>query len=173
MHKAELELTTNTAYFADKILKKSDLSIRGLKDCPLDLELKIDLEKFSPLYLFPDDDAVELSEEYLSKLDLPPLIIAPDGSWKQVKKFKKRESFLSNIQSVKLPNTSPSNYRLRTNPFPEAVCTFEAIARAIGICDGQALQKEMESIFEVITDRMFYSRKGLVKIEDIEKFKKS
>ena len=170
MHKSELELTTNTAYFADKVLKNFILSVRGVRDNPICFESLVDLQKYTPLYLFPDDDAIELNEENLSNLALPPLIIVPDGSWKQARKVKNRESFLKGIQSVKLPKGSPSTYRLRTNPFPGAVCTYEAIARAVGICDQKSLQLEMESIFNVITDRMFYSRQGLAKLEDLDKF---
>lgn len=172
MHKSELDLTTNTAYFANKVLAKSSIAVRGHKHEGIDFNSIIDLEKYTPLYLFPDEDAIELNEENLSNLTLPPFIIVPDGSWKQAKKVKKREEFLKGVQSVKLPKGLPSNYRLRTNPFPEAVCTYEAVARAIGICDDPAIQKSMEEIFKVITDRMFYSRQGLAKMEDLEKFTK-
>lgn len=171
MHKAELELTTNTAYFASKVLSKCELAIRGVKDSPIDFDSLVDETKYTPLFLFPDEDAKELSPEFLDTLELPPLIIVPDGSWKQAKKCKKREPFLKDVQSVKLKAGELSKYRLRTNPFPEAVCTYEAVARAVGTIEGEGIQSSLEETFEVITDRMFYSRSGLAKLDDLSKFK--
>lgn len=170
MHRAELELTSNTAYFANKILEDSVLRVRGVKDEPIDLESHVNLETHTPVYLFPDESAVELNEEYLKTLSKPPVLIVPDGTWKQAKKFKKRESFLKPIQSVALPKGESSSYRLRTSPSDEAVCTYEAIARALGICDGSKIQNKLEELFEIITDRMYYSRMGLCDLEDLPKF---
>jgi DTW domain-containing protein YfiP len=171
MHKAETHLTTNTAYFASKVLSNCEIAVRGVQDSPIEFDKLVDKKQFTPLYLFPDEDAKELSPEFLDSLELPPYIIVPDGSWKQAKKFKKREPFLKELQSVKLPPGELSNYRLRTNPFPEAVCTYEAVARALGVCDSMEIQKSLEDTFEVITDRMFYSRQGLSNLDHLSKFK--
>ncbi|OUR94108.1 hypothetical protein A9Q84_17510 [Halobacteriovorax marinus] len=170
MHRAELELTTNTAYFADKLLKNSVIRVRGFKDEPLDLVNHVDTENYTPLYLFPDEEAKTLDPSFLDTLEKPPLLIVPDGSWRQAKKMKKRESFLGGLQSVVLPTGEESSYRLRTAPAPGAVCTFEAIARALGVCEGSELQKSLESVFKLITDRMYYSRAGLSDLADLPKF---
>ncbi|WP_372655335.1 tRNA-uridine aminocarboxypropyltransferase [Halobacteriovorax sp.] len=172
MHKSELGLTTNTAFFCEKVLKDSSIHLRGVKGTLLDVESTIDLEKYTPLYLFPDDSAVELNSELLSSLNKPPLLVVPDGSWSQAKKFKKRESSLANIKSVKLPPGIKSNYRLRTSPAEGAVCTYEAIAIALGICEGNELKDSLLDIFKVITDRMYYSRSGIVSLEQLDEILK-
>ncbi|WP_127716157.1 tRNA-uridine aminocarboxypropyltransferase [Halobacteriovorax sp. HLS] len=172
MHKAELELTTNTAYFSEKVIRKCDLAIRGVKGSPIEYDRIIDSNKYTPLYLFPDEDSVELNEQFVNSLDLPPYLIVPDGSWRQAKKCKRREPFLKEVQSVKLLKGEKSQYRLRTNPFEDAVCTYEAIARAIGVCDGEEIQKSLEKTFKVFTDRMYYSRFGLADLSDLDKFEK-
>ncbi len=172
MHKAELGLTTNTAFFCEKVLKDSSIHLRGVKDTPLDVEEAIDLEQYTPLYLFPDDSAVELNTEFLQTLEKPPLLVVPDGSWSQAKKFKKRESALSNIRSVKLPAGIKSNYRLRKSPAEGAVCTYEAIAIAMGICEGEEIRNSLLDVFKVITDRMYYSRSGIVSLEQLDEILK-
>jgi len=173
MHRAELELTSNTAYFANKALENSVIRVRGLKDEPTDLENHVDTESYTPLYLFPSDDAVELNSDFLQTLEKPPLLIVPDGTWKQAKKMKKREKFLAPLQSVVLPKGEESSYRLRTAPAPGAVCTFEAIARALGVCEGVEIQGRLEKLFKHITDRMYYSRMGLSDLADLPKFLES
>ena len=168
MHRAEMTLTTNTAFFADKMLKDCEIHIRGLKDIPLDLAEAIDDTRYTPLYLFPDEGSVELSRELIESLEKPPLLVVPDGSWQQAKKFKKREDLLKEMQSVRLPAGVSSNYRLRTAPSPGAVCTYEAIAIALGICDGRTLKENLLNIFKVITDRMYYSRQGITSVEQLD-----
>lgn len=169
MHKAELGLTTNTAYFSEKSLRDCEIHVRGIKDRPLEIEASFDQDKYTPLYLFPDEDAVELTEEFLSSLERPPILIVPDGSWQQAKKFKKRESALKGYQSVKLPSGISSNYRLRTAPAEGAVCTYEAIAIALGICEKSSnLEDDLLALFKLITDRMYYSRRGIVCLEQLK-----
>ena len=172
MHRAEMTLTTNTAFFTDKMLKDCEIHIRGLKDNPLDLTSAIDESKFTPIYLFPDEDSVELTEEFISSLERPPLLVVPDGSWQQAKKFKKRENTLQSMQSVRLPSNISSNYRLRTSPSPGAVCTYESIAIALGICEGENLKEDLLSTFKVITDRMYYSRRGITSVEQLDEILK-
>ncbi|PIK15708.1 tRNA-uridine aminocarboxypropyltransferase [Halobacteriovorax sp. JY17] len=168
MHKAEMTLTTNTAYFAEKMLSDCEILVRGLIDRPLDIETHIEDSNYTPLYLFPDEDSVELTSDFINSLDRPPLLVVPDGSWQQAKKFKRRESALSKMQSVKLPTNITSNYRLRTSPAPGAVCTYEAIAIALGICEGRELERDLLEVFQVITDRMYHSRKGIVTLAQLE-----
>jgi len=172
MHKAERTLTTNTAYFCEKMLADCQIHIRGLQEKPLDIEGSFNQEDYTPLYLFPDEDSKDLTMEFLNELEKPPLLIVPDGSWAQAKKFKRRESSLKNLISVKLPTINESIYRLRTSPAPGAVCTYEAIAMALGICDGRAIENNMLEVFKVITDRMYYSRKGIVNLDQLSEILK-
>jgi DTW domain-containing protein YfiP len=49
-------------------------------------------------------------------------------------------------------------YRLRHHPDPRFVATFEAVARALGILEGPAVQADLERVFQVVVERMLWSR---------------
>ncbi len=161
IHVRELKLTTNTAQLAHKVLPNSELLVRGRVGDPIDLNNLIDPDHI-PLYLFPDEDAVELDQEFIHSLDRPVQLIVPDGSWRQAKKFKKREKVLQGIQSVRLTSTRPSDYILRKEPNEHSLCTYEAIARALGELEGPQVLEELETIFHTMIEKVMESRKGYV-----------
>lgn len=161
MHTRERRLTTNTARLALAILPHSKLVWRGLVHDPVDAQDCIK-EGFQSLFLFPYEHAEPLSVDILDSISLPINLIVPDGSWRQAAKFGKRitglQSPRNNVRWVKLPPGPPSQYFLRKEPTPESVCTFEAIARAIGILESAGIQKEMEKIFQLKVQRTLQTR---------------
>jgi len=59
---------------------------------------------------------------------------------------------------VSLPGGPPSAYQLRASPRVDGVCTFEAIARALGIIEGGTVQRQMEEFFHIFVERVLYIR---------------
>ncbi|MDD0852889.1 DTW domain-containing protein [Halobacteriovorax sp. GB3] len=165
MHVNERSLTSNTAYLADLLMDKCQTHLRGIQDDPI-LESDLLDPAYQPLYLFPDEDAKELSIELIESFDRPLSLIVPDGSWRQAKKFKSRMPFLKDVPSVTIPFSGESQYRLRKSPFKEAVCTYEAIARALGIIEGQNLRERLEVPFMSMVKNHFYARYGRVAYEE-------
>lgn len=163
VHVRELSLASNTAHLVNRVLSNSEILIRGEMNRPLQLDQLIDSDR-RPLFLFPDDEAEVLDSDFVQKYPGPYQLIVPDGSWRQAKKFKKREPKLASIPSVKLISDRPSEYILRKEPNDFSMCTFEAVARALGILECQSLQGQMESIFKVMVDTIMKSRKGYVEI---------
>lgn len=148
MHYREQHLSTNTAKLAQLCLEGCEIRIRGQQGYPLDAAgLDPASAPGDVLFLFPSEDAELLTEEYISKLKRPITLVVPDGTWRQAAKTHKREPALNGIQCVKLPLETPSEYRLRKAPRPEALCTFEAIARALGIIEGPELRGRLEGLF--------------------------
>ena len=88
----------------------------------------------------------------------PVTLIVPDGNWAQAKKAFKREKALHAFPRVKLPLGPPSKYWLRAAPRPEAVSTYEAIARAMGFLEGPEVQARMEAFFDVMVERTLHAR---------------
>ena len=81
MHHREKHLTSNTAKLATLTLKNAAIYMRGLPEDPFSLD-KLNLEAGTlPLYLFPDEDALELNDEFLAKHPGPYHLIVPDGTW--------------------------------------------------------------------------------------------
>ncbi len=144
MHRRERFLTSNTAVVANRALKNCEIHLRGMKDQSASSELKIDTSHV-PLVLFPSKDALEIGSVELEKYlnGRTPHLIVPDGSWGQAKRVAKREPALKSVQAVKLANTSPSRYRLRRQVAEGRLCTFEAIARALGELEGHHVEKDL------------------------------
>lgn len=158
MHHRERFLTSNTANLAALVLKNCKIVLRGLPGKLFDAnELGLNDEEI-PLYLFPHEDAVELSEDFISTLKKPVHLIVPDGTWSQAVKVYRREPALSHIQCVKLPPGDPGNYRLRKSERENGVCTYEAIMRALCLIESAELETEMSRIFDLMVERTIKGR---------------
>jgi DTW domain-containing protein YfiP len=72
------------------------------------------------------------------------LVIVPDGHWGQARKIVTREPSLAGLPRIKLPPEAPSRYRLRRNPVPGRVCTYEAVCLTLGLLEGPQVQEAMK-----------------------------
>lgn len=168
MHANEIKTTTNTARLACRALQGSDLRIRGVPGQPMSEEGLVVHERQS-LLLFPSGKSKELTPGLLEELkakhgDRPITLIVPDGNWRQASKVARREPVVAEIPHVRLPLGKPSRYQLRQAPNEAALCTFEAIARAMGILEGHDVQDQMERLFDMMVERTLWS-KGLLPTE--------
>lgn len=157
MHTCEEVLTTNTARLAAKALTNSEVRINGRRDERMSREGLVQPGRTS-LLLYPSSMSVELTSDFASRLSEPVNLIVPDASWRQTKKFVRREPGLVGIRHVKLPPGAPSEYRLRAQTSDQNLCTLEAIARAIGILECRAAQAELETLLRVLVERTLWSR---------------
>jgi len=169
MHVRELSLTTNTARLACMALKNSEMRYRGERGKVLDCSDLKESETHLPLLLFPSDDAQVLSAEWLSTWMKPGQkvsLIVPDGNWRQCGKVANRVPGLESITRVKLPPGALSEYRLRQEPRPECLCTYEAIERALGIFEGKGIEEKLHHFFRLKQDRTLWSR-GVLKTDQV------
>lgn len=159
MHHRETYLTSNTANLAKLVLPQCQILLRGLPNNPFSIDsLKLTPEE-TPLYLFPHDDAVFLTKEFIESSPNKNFhLIVPDGTWSQAVKFYRRED-LSNIQCVKLPPGAPGKYRLRKSSDENRLSTYEAILRALAILENnEKVGSEMEEIFDTMVERIIRGR---------------
>ncbi len=157
MHTCEEVLTTNTARLAAKALKNSEVRIHGRRDERMSSGGLIQPGRPS-LLLYPNSGAVELTTDFVSRLSGPVNLIVPDASWRQTKKFVRREPGLVGIPHVRLPPGPLSEYHLRAQRSDQNLCTLEAIARAIGILECRAAQADLETLLRVLVERTLWSR---------------
>lgn len=160
VHYREERKPTNTGTLAARCLQRSSLSIVGDRERPLQLAPMTDREQ--PLLLFPADDAVPITQFAAS--ERPAVLIVPDGNWRQASKFRKRIPGLAGIPCVMLPDTGPTAYRLRAASHEGGLATFEAIARALCILEGDAgpaIEAEMIAVFRVMVERTLWLRGAL------------
>jgi DTW domain-containing protein YfiP len=89
VHVSELKLTSNTAQFVEKNLPdRAEIFIRGRMNDTFDAD-PILARPGRALFLFPDENSVELNAEFVSQNPGPYHLIVPDGSWTQAKRVKK------------------------------------------------------------------------------------
>ncbi len=157
MHTCEEVLTTNTARLTAKALTNSEIRIRGRRDERMSFDGLTQPGQIS-LLLYPSPISVELSPEFASRLSGPVNLIVPDASWRQTKKFVRREPGLVGIPHVRLPPGPLSEYRLRAQQYDQNLCTLEAIARAIGILECREAQASLETLLRVLVERTLWSR---------------
>ena len=157
MHTCEEVLTTNTARLTAKALTNSEIRIRGRRDERMSFDGLRRPGQIS-LLLYPSPISVELTPDFASRLSGPVNLIVPDASWRQTKKFVRREPGLVGIPHVRLPPGPVSEYRLRAQPSDQNLCTLEAIARAIGILECREAQASLETLLRVLVERTLWSR---------------
>ncbi len=156
-HIKERALTSNTGKIALQCLNNSKELIRGLKDQPIDEDFTVN-ESYTPLYLYPSDDAVDLDSDFLSSLDKPVNLIVPDATWRQTKRFHKRERALDGIQHVKIPFSKSSIYQLRKQKYEDGLCTIEAIACALEVIEDKEIANHLMNVLKVMNQRMMDTR---------------
>ncbi len=159
MHCNEERKPSNTGRWAQLCLPNSEIRLRGLPDrTPLNLDGLVDEACESwMLHLSPESE--EISEELVRATKKPIRLLVPDGTWAQASRLgAKLGKQLPSVKHVKLKAFKPSEYRLRSEYHPDGMATFEAIARALGVIEGAEVQKKLEAFFQVVTDRMLWTR---------------
>lgn len=150
LFKKEKFLPSNTANLSARSLPNSELFYRGYRDIHLESSF-IDEKNYHPLYLFPSDDSVELTPEFLKGIKKPINLVVPDGTWSQAKKIHNREPLLREIPRVRVTTNDKSIYTLRRQVREKGLCTHEAIAHALGIIEEQKTKEIlMENLHSMV-----------------------
>lgn len=164
-HQKELWKTTNSARLLPLILEDVELRVRGNRNKTLDLT---DLAQHQgpKFILYPSSDSVELESDILKSEDRA-LLVVPDGTWRQARKVVSRVAGLADFRRVHLAPGGPSRYRLRKTEDPSRLCTYEAVARALGLLENLELQRDMESLLELMVERFLWTR-GRLSAKDVK-----
>lgn len=156
IHRYEARKPTNTGLLAARCLANSEVVQRGHADAPSETLAIPDGTR--PLLLFPHEAAIPLD----AIPDGPPVtLVVPDGNWRQAAKVRNRVPGMDRVPCVTLPPGPPSRYRLRSEPVDGGLATFEAIARALAILEGDrgpAIAAAMEHVFTVMVERTLWTR---------------
>lgn len=166
VHRSEHIKTTNTGRLAAACLVNSEVLVRGHEEAPSE---PIHIAAGSRgVVLFPAEDAVPLTElvPSLTTGGHSLTLIVPDGNWRQASKVRSRVPGLARLPCGMLPAGKPSIYRLRSEAHVTGLATIEAIARALGILEGPAVQEALERPFRAMVERTLWSR-GAVDLQDV------
>jgi len=160
VHVRELKLTSNTAQFVEKMLpEQTCIIIRGRMNDHFESAPVLE-RRGLPLFLYPHEDSVELNEEFKLKHPGPYHLIVPDGNWHQARKVRQRENNFKKVMAVKLPQGLISEYKLRKAPHPAWVSTYEAVAHALGVLEGESVRDELMVFFRKWVATTLDSRAG-------------
>ncbi|MFO0612669.1 MAG: tRNA-uridine aminocarboxypropyltransferase [Polyangiaceae bacterium] len=164
IHRSELRKTTNTGRLATQCLVNSELVVRGDHGPSPTIAFPPDV---APVVLFPAPDAVPLAELAPTLGGKPVALVVPDGTWRQAAKVRNRVPGLRDLPCACLPpGEAPSAYRLRASAHDHGLATIEAIARALGVLEGEAIRTALERPFLVMVERTLWAR-GLCRAEDV------
>jgi DTW domain-containing protein YfiP len=169
MHFREIPLTTNTARLAELALPECEVRVRGVRERPVDALDLVSDPGLMPFLLYPSENSVELGEVHRLRAESEGkriVLVVPDGNWRQGGKAARRTPGLENVECVRLPPGPLSEYRLRSAPRPECVSTYEAISRALGVLEGEAVCEKLMTYFRIKIDRMLWAR-GLLETEKV------
>ncbi|MEQ9496270.1 MAG: tRNA-uridine aminocarboxypropyltransferase [Deltaproteobacteria bacterium] len=146
VHWMEWNKTTTTSALLNRVLIDAEVKKRGHREAPLDLSEVLDDPTRRAVLLYPSDDAVPLDA---FEHDGPLTLIVPDGTWRQARKVRSRVPRLDTVPAVTLPVGAASGYRVRKNVRGDfALSTAEAVARALGILEGAAVEAAVMRPFE-------------------------
>ena len=158
-HCREVRNPSNTGRLARLMFPNRRQYERGHRGAPADLS---DLnEPGRRLWvLYPSDDAEVLSRDLVDENDRPITLAVPDGTWAQTRRAVRRESVLREARHVSPPPGPPTRYRLRSEHVSGGLATAEAVARALGVIEGVAVQRALEALFESHVERVLIERNG-------------
>lgn len=153
IHHVERIRTTNTGRLLEKLIANTIVRVHGDPSrAP-----HASIPEGQTLVLFPDDEARELSPT-MAEQDPPPVLIIPDGSWQQAKRMVRRDPLAKRAELVRLPEGQTSRYGLRRAPRVGTLSTLEAAACALGILEGEEVEKHLMTAFETFVERARYVR---------------
>jgi DTW domain-containing protein YfiP len=153
MHQLELNKPTNTGRLAVRCLPNSEVVVRGLPSPAFPPGAPAPVTGPRVL-LFPHADAEPL--ERWRDSDAPVTLVVPDGTWRQAARVRRRVPGLEGIPCATLPPRA-SGYRLRQATRPGRLSTMEAIARALGILEGAAVEESLAHLHQVMVDRTLWT----------------
>jgi DTW domain-containing protein YfiP len=162
-HRRELFKPTNTGRLVSLALSNGEVRTFGARGEAFDATNLVDPTRRT-LVLYPTTDSRVLAPDDVDAR--PTTLIVPDADWRRAHKLLSRQSALDGIPRVHLPSGPPSTYRLRRHTDPRFLATFEAIARALGILEGAAVQVHLEHVFRLMVERTLWSR-GLISADRV------
>jgi DTW domain-containing protein YfiP len=148
-HHKEAFRSTNTARLAALALEGAKVHPYGAPGQPFDEAL---VQGDGTWLLFPGPGDAPPPE------GSPSLLVVLDGSWSQARRMLHRISALRALPRLSLPPRWPDRVRMRRPPSPEGLSTLEAIALALGKCEGEPVQAPLLALYELAVQRVLLTR---------------
>ncbi len=165
VHVRDLDRTSNTVRLLALAIRNATLARHGEFPAPADPASHVPAG-VTPVVLFPGHGAEPLTPELIDSLPSPPALVVPDGSWRQASRMVKRLPLLAGAVKVTLPDRAFAGAALRRNREGHRMSTYEAVAQALGVLEGEAVAGPLLDFYRRATDRMLLVR-GKLKLGDV------
>lgn len=157
IHHRELTRSSNTGLVALRALVNSEMRIRGEGRETLNLKDLL-VPRYRTFLFYPSADAAELTQSLVLQERTPIQLIVPDGTWRQARKVHYRHHELKNVPRVKISTPNDSTFQLRAQSRPEGMATLQAIARALGVIEGELVQAQLMQLYRAKIERTLIGR---------------
>jgi DTW domain-containing protein YfiP len=149
-HRIERTKSTNTGRIVARMLVGAEIRVRG----EIQAQARPPLPAGKRLVLYPSPQARVLSPA--DARGEPVVLLVPDGTWSQARRVFQRDPDARGAEPVALPEGAPSRYGLRRAPQEGALSTMEAVARALGLLEGEMgeiIERRMMEVFDAWVER--------------------
>ena len=164
VHVNDLGRTSNTVRLLTLAIRDTTILRHGVFPAPADPAPHVP-NGATPIVLFPGHGALPLTPAFIDTLPSPPALVVPDGTWRQASRMVKRLPLLANAVKVVLPTRAFIGSALRRN-LPGRMSTYEAVAQALGVLEGEEVAGPLLEFYRRATDRMLFSR-GKLRREEV------
>jgi DTW domain-containing protein YfiP len=157
VHVHDLGRTSNTARFLALAVRDAVVVPHGVFPAPAGPALHVPAGA-TPVVLFPGHGAKPLTPEFVAALPSPPALVVPDGNSRQASRMVKRLPLLAGAVKVALPDRAFAGPALRRNNAGHHMSTYEAVAQALAVLEGEAVAGPLLDFYRRATDRMLLVR---------------
>lgn len=141
MNTREKYRSSNTAKVIEKVLHGL-LLVDGIDQDERLLEKLLARNANKVFVLFPSESSVEYSHMDASQFSEIPLILVPDGTWRQARRLNQK--IPANIPRVRVAPQTLSRFLCRRQTLPDRVCTVEALALLMADMGKDRESKQLE-----------------------------
>jgi len=165
VHAREWGRASNTARLLALAVRGAALVCHGRRAAPTDAAAHLP-PGAAPVVLFPGRGARPLTPELVASLPAPPALIVPDGNWRQAGNMVKRLPLLAGALKVALPERAFAGPAVRRNRPGHRMPTYEAVAQALAVLEGEGVAGPLFDFYRRATDRMLLVR-GKLRLDDV------
>lgn len=165
VHVRDLGRTSNTVRLLSLAIPAATVLCHGASPVPTDPAVHVPAGA-TPVVLFPGHGARPLTPELVAALPSPPALVVPDGNWRQASRMVKRIPLLAAAVKVALPDRAFAGAAVRRNREEHHMSTYEAVAQALGVIEGEAVAGPLFDFYRRATDRLLLVR-GKLALGDV------
>lgn len=146
LHENEPSRPSSTSRIIQQVVQGCKHYIWERRLPPEDLLELINNPTYQPWLLFPEDRPVLAgrSRPFQRETGRTPLVIVPDGTWKEVRKIVRKSPWLDHLPLLSFTPENPTRYKLRRNPDEEHLCTAETVAELLRATGNEAGADSLE-----------------------------